>query len=164
MNPVQTFLQLSVHLTGFSETELLGSGQAQPFLDEITSIAGERAAGQLLGVAGRILEQGGDPNQAIQVEIMKDPYLGPLARNVIVMWYLGQWDQLPRAWRDAYGANPSDITHIVSDAAYRSGLVWVAIGSHPSGAKAPGYASWAQPPAASPAPPTGPVASSSSRP
>lgn len=36
---------------------------------------------------------------------------------------------------------------VVSPAAYTEGLLWRAIGAHPSGTKAPGYGSWVQPPA-----------------
>ncbi|WP_411075768.1 hypothetical protein [Streptomyces sp. cmx-4-7] len=35
---------------------------------------------------------------------------------------------------------------VVSPDAYTEGLLWRAIGAHPSGAKAPGYGSWASPP------------------
>jgi hypothetical protein len=36
--------------------------------------------------------------------------------------------------------------HVVSAASYTEGLLWPTIGANPNGAKAPGYASWAQPP------------------
>jgi hypothetical protein len=34
----------------------------------------------------------------------------------------------------------------VNESAYTEGLLWVAIGANPPGAKAPGYGSWARPP------------------
>jgi hypothetical protein len=73
--------------------------------------------------------------------------LGPIARNVIVLWYLGQWDQMPRHWRDRQGASPADVAGVPSAAAFRAGLVWRAIGAHPTGANPPGFGSWATPPA-----------------
>ena len=66
---------------------------------------------------------------------------------MIVLWYLGQWDQLPSDWRDRHGASPLDVAARVSADAFRAGLVWRAIGAHPTGAEPPGFGSWATPPA-----------------
>ncbi len=82
----------------------------------------------------------------MRLDILADPTIGPLARNLIVLWYLGQWNQLPADWRDAWGANAMDQTCIISPEAYVQGLVWPAIHTHPPGAKMPGYGSWALPP------------------
>lgn len=82
--------------------------------------------------------------------ILDDPRYGPAVRNVLVMWYLGTWSQLPREWRNAYGATSYDTDHVVSAAAYREGLVWPAAGTHPMSAKQPGYGSWARPPVMEP--------------
>ena len=83
---------------------------------------------------------------AIRSRIMLNPTLGPIGRNLVVLWYLGQWNQLPADWRDVHGANAMDMTGYVSAEAYTQGLVWEAIGTHPQGAKMPGYGSWALPP------------------
>jgi hypothetical protein len=56
------------------------------------------------------------------------------------------WYELPRAWTEAYGAREKNFTFTVSANAYTEGLIWPAIGANPSGAKAPGYGSWADPP------------------
>ena len=69
--------------------------------------------------------------------------LGPLAKNLIRMWYVGNWEQLPAAWGDEFGAPANDQTKVVSAAAYQEGLVWRTIGSHAPGAKQPGYGTWA---------------------
>ena len=79
-------------------------------------------------------------------ELYGDPRLGPVARNVIKLWYVGIWYELPSAWVEAYGAGPADVDTMVSGAAYAEGLLWVAIGANPPGAKAPGYGSWTGPP------------------
>lgn len=142
----ETFVALSVELTGFRAVDLAGTGQVDAYLGTLAAIVGDGVVGQLLGVAAKILQDGDDVHDRINERILADPWLGPVARNVIVMWYLGQWDQLPQAWRAAYGANPLDESRVLSAAAYREGLVWPAIGAHPMGAKPTGYGSWAQPP------------------
>jgi hypothetical protein len=53
---------------------------------------------------------------------------------------------MPRRWRDRHGASPADTAGVPSAGAFREGLVWPAIGAHPTGAKAPGFGSWATPP------------------
>lgn len=131
--PLERFVALSAELTGFREVDVWGTGQARSHLDRVIAVAGDDLTARLLAST---------PQHALQ-----DADLGPLARNVIVLWYLGQWDQMPRHWRDRHGASPADEAQVASAAAFREGLVWPAIGAHPTGAKPPGFGSWATPPA-----------------
>jgi hypothetical protein len=144
--PRATFLALSVALTGFRAVELEATGLVDAYLEQLAAIVGDDTVGQLLGTAAEVLASEGDRKQLLTQRVMASPRLGPVARNLLVLWYLGQWDQLPRDWRDAYGASPLDTSRVVSAATYREGLVWPAIGAHPMGAKPTGYASWASPP------------------
>jgi hypothetical protein len=137
---VAEFLRLSVILTGFEEYELLGTGMLVAYYDELLRIIGAREAGALFGAVSQVDDDG------FRERILDDPRFGPVARNVLMMWYLGTWTQLPRQWRNAYGATSYDTDHVVSAAAYREGLVWPAAGTHPMSAKQPGFGSWARPP------------------
>jgi hypothetical protein len=139
---VAAFLRLSVILTGFEKHVLLGTGMLQVYYDELMLIIGAREAGSLLGALGRVSD--GDDTQFQEV-VLASPRYGPVARNVLTMWYLGTWTQLPREWRAAYGATSYDTHHVVSAAAYREGLVWPAAGTHPMSAKQPGFGTWAEP-------------------
>jgi hypothetical protein len=132
--PLERFVALSAELTGFREVDIWGTGQARAHLDLVLRVAGDDLTARLL--------------DASAAGALADRDLGPLARNVIVLWYLGQWDQMPRHWRDRHGAAPADVAGVASAAAFREGLVWPAIGAHPTAAKAPGFGSWATPPAA----------------
>jgi hypothetical protein len=147
-DPLDDFLKLSAVLTGYDRADLHGTGMVWPYYDELVSIVGEAIVGELLGAAvSSLREAGGDAREeAVQRKILDDSKLGPLARNLIKMWYLGNWYQLPRVWREAHGAHARDTDHVVSAAAYQEGLVWRAIGSHPPGAKQPGFGTWSQPP------------------
>jgi hypothetical protein len=150
---VAEFLRLSVILTGFEEFELLGTGMLMPYYDELLRIIGAREAGALLGALSGVALSGvapsgvaaGDDGEFRRV-ILDSPRYGPVARNVAMMWYLGTWTQLPRPWRNTFGATACDTDHVVSAAAYREGLVWPAAGTHPMSAKQPGFGSWARPP------------------
>lgn len=129
------FVELSSLLTGFDAAELESTGMVRPYLALLTELVGDQIVGELLAASTHDLP-----------DLLQHPCHGPLCKNLIVLWYLGQWDQLPAAWRTAYGAHPDDVSRIVSSDAYKEGLVWPAMGSHPPGAKQPGYGSWALPP------------------
>lgn len=142
----QRFVALSVILTGFDDAELWGTGMVDPYLGWLLSTVGDQFTGDLLTASHDAIEAaGGDAarlEQLIRDDILADATIGPIAHNLIVLWYLGQWNQLPADWRDVNGASALDQTCIISPDAYAQGLAWKAIHSHPTGAKMPGYASW----------------------
>lgn len=111
------------------------------YLDELYATVGDAIVARLL-TTGRLALRTG----RLKALVLDDADLGPVARNTIVLWYLGQWDALPREWRDRHGASPRDVSHVVSADAYAAGLVWRAIRAHPMGADPPGFGSWANPP------------------
>jgi hypothetical protein len=146
---IGTFLRLSEMLTGFTRVELLGTGMVEAYYDELIAVIGAREVGALLAAAQAVDRVSGSDDEidaAIRSRILDDARFGPVARNVITMWYLGNWNQLPREWRNQFGAMSLDYDRVVSAKAYREGLVWPAAGTHPMGAKQPGYASWSVPP------------------
>lgn len=144
------FLTLSATLTGYSRFRLQGTGQAQAYLDTVTAVAGEAILEALLEISERVHAQAGEDTEALtralRVEILGDARFGPLARNLIKLWYVGTWYQLPQEWRDRFGVGEPDHTHVVSPTAYTEGLLWPTIDANPPGAKGPGYGTWAEPP------------------
>lgn len=146
----QRFVALSVVLTGFDDAELWGTGMVDPYLNWLRSVVGDQRTGDLLSASQATIDAAGGKPAVLErlflMNILEDDALGPLARNLIVLWYLGQWNQLPADWRDLHGASALDQTCIISPEAYVQGLAWKAIHTHPTGAKMPGYGSWALPP------------------
>jgi len=144
------FLALSVDLTAFSEFELLGTGLASDYLAAVRKVVGDEVVTDLLAAHRDARSAaGGDQaafERALRHRVLSDERLGPVARNVIKLWYSGAWYELPSEWTEAFGARDADQTFFVSPAAYTEGLLWPAIGANPPGAKAPGYGSWAAPP------------------
>jgi hypothetical protein len=143
---VKQFLVLSGMLTDFDHLVLLGTGLVDDYYQAVTAIIGETIMSELLTLSTQIDQQfGQDPTQlaaAIRDQILASPKFGPVARNIIQLWYLGSWIQLPTAWREVYGASPNDVDKVVSVAAYQQGLIWPLIGAHTPGAKQPGFGSW----------------------
>ncbi len=140
------FLAFSAEITAFTTFELLGTGMADDYLAAVIDVVGEATVEELLRAWDRVRESGAVTEENLRREIFGDEKLGPIARNIIKLWYIGTWYQLPYAWSQSFGARDKDVTFVVSPAAYVEGLLWPAIGSHPPGAKAPGYGSWANAP------------------
>jgi hypothetical protein len=133
------FVIFSSEVTGFTEFDLLGTGQAQSYLDTVTGAIGEQSLADLLSTYRRSVTELGDEQlraEQLTRAVLDDPRLGPIARNIIKLWYCGVWFGLP-GHDGAFTASPQ---------AYPQGLLWYAIGANPPGARAPGYGSWATPP------------------
>ncbi|MCA2211361.1 hypothetical protein [Jidongwangia harbinensis] len=149
------FVAFSSEVTGFTEFDLLGTGQAQSYRDTVAGVVGEQGLAELLSAYRReVTELSDEQLRAEQLtrSVLGDPRLGPLARNIIKLWYCGVWFGLP-GHEDTFTASPQ---------AYPQGLLWYAIGANPPGARAPGYGSWAGPPRI-PALPASPIPRSLTR-
>jgi hypothetical protein len=149
------FLAFSSEVTGFAEFDLYGTGQAQSYLGTVVHVVGEGLLTELLDAYDRAGPAGGDRQArvtALEAEVFSSEQLGPIARNIIKLWYVGVWYELPPDWTDGFGALENDGTFTASPAAYPEGLLWRAIGANPPGAHGPGYGSWAEPPRIPPIP------------
>ncbi|HST82300.1 MAG TPA: hypothetical protein VLL08_11240 [Kineosporiaceae bacterium] len=147
---MQRFLAFSAEVTAFGSVDLHGTGQAPSYLNTVVGVVGEGLLGELLDVYQRTVdEESPDRRTRTQVlsrELFSDEKLGPIARNIIKLWYVGVWFELPSEWTETFGALENDGTFTASPQAYPEGLLWRAIGANPPGARAPGYGSWAEPP------------------
>lgn len=141
----QSFLGLSAALTGFDRLQLLGTGVAEQYLRTLDAIVPAETLARLLS-AYDALPSGEGKAPALAADILGDAELGPVARNLILLWYSGSWKRLPDDWRAAHGKSPLDETHVVSPAAYLAGLQWAVVGAHPQGGQQQGFGSWAEPP------------------
>ena len=133
----KTFLAFSAQLTGFCRVALAGTGMTDDYLAALDDVLPD-------GLLDRLLEQW---RGAGRDSVLGDATLGPVARNIVLLWYRGAWTPLPDEWRQANGASPLDVEHVVSARAYRAGLQWAAAGAHPAGATPQGYGAWATAPA-----------------
>lgn len=149
LDAVGDFVAVSAALTGYDEAELYGTGLVTSYLEHVRAVLGDGLAARLLATGHDVVRRSGvDLAGEIERRLLDDPDLGPPARNLVVLWYTGQWVQLPGPWRDRHGASRRDVDAVLSPESYTEGLVWDAIGAHPQGAKAPGFATWVAPPPA----------------
>jgi hypothetical protein len=135
------FLELSARLTGFGRVELNGTGLVDTYLGAVAAVLPDGLLDEFLDAFGR-LPAGGDADDAVASTILADARFGPVARNIIMLWYCGTWRTLPPEWRARYGASPLDVDHVVTAEAYQGGLQWLAAKAHPAGARQQGYGAW----------------------
>ena len=146
---LEDFLSFSTVVTGYTRFRLMGTGHAELYLTTVTDVVGAKAVAELLTTFTRVQQQAATHAQLedlLRAEILSDEKFGPIARNIIKLWYVGTWYQLPPEWREAFGAHEKDVTFVASPTAYTEGLLWPTIDANPSGAKGPGYGTWAEPP------------------
>ncbi len=142
MDRLKEFVAVSERLTGHRHIELMGTGSAEEYLQTLRRAVPEDLVEDLLATAHDL----DGHEDAVTVELLADPRLGPVAKNIIVLWYCGTWHQLNDDWRQTYGADPVD-THVVSANAYLSGLQWTVARAHAPGGNMQGFAAWADRPA-----------------
>ncbi|WP_298271195.1 hypothetical protein [Gemmatimonas sp.] len=146
----QDFLALSSLLTGFTRFRLQGTGQADLYFTTVLAVVGEKTMNELLQAHAVIAAHGATDETALESllrrDILSHEKLGPVARNIIKLWFIGTWYELPAEWRDVFGAPARDGTFVPAPSAYVEGLLWPTIGANPAGAKGPGYGTWAEPP------------------
>lgn len=143
------FLDLSSALTGFTPFRLRGTGQAELYMKTVQDVVGAPVVEALLTAFRTGRDAAGDEaaqERALRHGVLSDPKLGPVARRILKLWYVGTWYALSSEWQDAFGGSDADRTFVVSAYSYVEGLMWDAIGANPSGARPLGYAMWAVPP------------------
>src|ERR1041385_7056743 len=96
---LEGFLALSSELCGFSEFTLRGTGYADAYFATLNDMVGSELVNELLTAYGRL--PANDPekrDKEIRASILGDEKIGPIARNIIKLWYTSIWFELPPAW------------------------------------------------------------------
>ena len=148
---IDYFYKLSEILTGYDLVVLYGTGQGDFYFTSIQDILGEElvtgllnefelAFNKLPSKSARTLED------MIKNGLFVDDKWCAVCKNIIKMWYMGNWYQMPKQWRQNYVSSIKDTDKVLSTNSYIQGLVWKAMGRHPKSAKQPGYATWSFPP------------------
>jgi hypothetical protein len=139
---LEIFYELSSALTDFDKIDLVGTGVGEEYFGELVRNAGEAHVNKLLAEA----KKAGTSPESIRKKIWDDKQLGPLARNLVLMWYLGSWYPLSEEWSKEHRPDLERVSeHVVSAVAYKEALWAPAIGAHPRGDKPPGFGSWEKP-------------------
>jgi hypothetical protein len=141
----QTFLDISVRLTGFNKNELLATGMPETYYYAIMKEADQDNVRAFFKEAQKIMNEYGDNetnlNGQICHQLIPSAKYYELAKRIILLWYTGIWTSIVIT-----NGKPISSSNMISSQSYSEGLIWVAAETHPAGAKQPGYASWSLPP------------------
>jgi hypothetical protein len=141
------FISMSEELCGIPAFYLCGTGYAHTYLDTVLRFVGASSTDRLLATYAALpscCQQ--DREAAIRADLLSHDELGPVARNVIKLWYTAIWFELPREWHRNFNPAADDRTFVPSAYAYPEALLGPAVGAHPAGAKPTGHQSWVSPP------------------
>lgn len=140
------FYDLSVVLTGYDLVTLYGTGNGDLYLKTLLEILGEEFVGDLLVAFQTQLEDSKTSkiplSGLVDGHLLENPKWGPVCRNIIQMWYMGNWYPLDETWTSNYITSTANVEKVLSPNAYIEGLVWKAMGRHTKGAKQPGFGTW----------------------
>ena len=145
----RTFLELSAELTGYSATDLEGTGLVDTWQGLLEQQAEGSTIDQLYAAARRVLEHPSGPARAhaMKMEIVASPTYWPMCTAVIQAWYMGAWTNFGAAWYTFIGEKPPKgvvpgATHVPSAQAYEQQLSYRGAGAHPPGARPTGHGGW----------------------
>jgi hypothetical protein len=127
---METFIKISVHLTGFSDIELLGTGMTSVYFNVLRNHNQVDVFEAFLTKSRQIIESSDHIKNDISSELMPVFLYNGMAQNLITLWYTGSMMN----------------GKIVSSQAYIQGLIWNTASAHPPGAKQQGYGSWSKAP------------------
>ncbi len=140
-NTFNSFINLSATLTGFPATTLSNPFDTQKVAEVYFKVLSDptnvdqATFNKLLATFNQLVQQfPSQPaqNQQIQTQIINDATLGPLAKNINRMWYLGVW----------YTDDKQQNGFVVSQLAYINGLVWEVMEAHPMGYSTENFGYW----------------------
>lgn len=130
------FIALSSVLTGKAG---LDRTLAEQYLQRITVDVNGDKLKDLLKTFREIEAAGGEVLEEINQRIMNDATLGPLAQQIIVLWYTSALHSKDENGNDRFDF-PDNPDH------YFSGLVWQVIHAHPLGLSGGYFGHWKYPP------------------
>jgi hypothetical protein len=132
------FLSLSAYLTGFERIELQGTGMLDEYYTRVSTAIDEVHLERLWSITRDLDAMAGNPGELTNLSaeikrlIMDNEELGSIGKNIIKLWYRGDWPDSGAKFGVSY----------TSARAYQEGLIWKAMRAHPPGAKQPGFGSW----------------------
>ena len=125
------FMSFSRVITGYEElNDIIG----KDYIARILQRFSDQLVVDILITFESILETGVDVTKLIGSEIINNHARGSLSREIIMLWYTGQF-------MDENGEiDTGDVSH------YFDGLMWKVIQAHPPGMAGGAYGYWAQAP------------------
>lgn len=154
MNPKRhTFLEFCSEITGYPSVALEGTGVVGLNQQLLEDVLGSDLSAEFYDLIETALAPGEASEREKQIReiVLTSPVFGPVATNLIRLWYLGYWREMPDDWRQMTSRpkpGPTDVgrTHVPSELSYIEQLSYRTAQAHPPGAKPTGFGSWSKRP------------------
>jgi hypothetical protein len=131
---LDTFVALSSILTGYPESTLKPGADTQKLSELYFNVLNKEVPSEVVSQLNTIFLGLSNPDETtVKTQIVNDPTLGPIAKNIIKMWYLGIWYDLN---------GNADASYVVSSIAYKNGMVWSTMYAHPMGYSEENFGYW----------------------
>lgn len=153
MDPMDTFVSLSIGLTGFKrgalapdvDTHDIKSLYLQTFIDRVTQAKVDDILLWYRLTDRHVLGNPPDREERVVALLFADkPEYEFPCRQLLYLWYAGAWPTVSDTGSPTGGQTFSEV---ISADSYILGLVWRVMQSHPMGRSTYHYGYWAQPPA-----------------
>jgi hypothetical protein len=135
---LQLFARLSLTLTA---APVLAPTATRRYLQMLRAAAGAQKIATVLQRFSELEQSDQDLVAAVKHRLVDDAALGPLVKNMILLWFTGH---LPPAAPAAAGAPPAPTLASPDD--YFDALMWSAVGAHPPGMSDAYFGHWRYPP------------------
>jgi hypothetical protein len=147
MTALQQFVGMSEELSGIPSFYLSGTGYAQLYFQTAVNAAGGGRIDRLLHLY-QLLPTccRRHRDAALRSNLLADNEVGPVAQNIIKLWYTATWLEMPQEWHAQFLPGADNCSFVPAPYAYAESLLGPAVGAHPAGAKPTGYQSWTSPP------------------
>ena len=98
------FLAFSAELTGYTETDLEGTGNVDSFLNVLEQQTGAKAMTLFYDAAAAVLQHGSAAAraEAMRIDVLPSPTVWPMCASLIMLWYQGFWPALAASWYTRY--------------------------------------------------------------
>lgn len=137
---LDTFVKLSSILTGYPESTLKPGADTQKLSEQYFDTLNKELSTEILEKLNSTFLGIPSPTEAsVKAKIIDDTTFGPIAKNIIKMWYLG-------IWYDLNATPESDTSYVISSIAYKNGMVWSTMYAHPMGYSEGNFGYWNTPP------------------
>ena len=119
---LSAFIRFSSILTGYSPLKLGAAAVAPTYYRLLETVLAPDIFGALIRSARAVALEDDREGQADVALLLKDRVLGPVLKNIILVWYTGTWNALPLEWQQQFGGPGENATRVVSPDAYKGGL------------------------------------------
>lgn len=151
MDPMETFISLSIGLTGFKRPALApddSTNMTPVYLATFRDRVSKGMADSILAwyqITDNKLTGNPPDREERVVELLfaQKPEFEFPCRQLLFLWYAGAWPTVIDTPASTHGQTFSEV---ISADSYTQGLVWRVMQSHPMGSTTYNYGYWAKPP------------------